>query len=132
MVPWPLFTKSFTSLLSKAFLPRNTKCWLVSKTDFLSLFRKAKHKVSQNKVCCFFFRISTPKPSRKIETAKRHLLDVSSPNSYLFSSFRQFFFPFFLSVVWVSWNFVRFHEILFLTDAESFSFLSWKTKKFYT
>ena len=25
--------------------------------------------------------------------------------------------------------FVRFHEILFQTDAESFSFLSWKTKK---
>ena len=29
-------------------------------------------------------------------------------------------------VVWLSWNF----EILFQTDAESFSFLSWKTKSF--
>ena len=35
----------------------------------------------------------------------------------------------FLSVVWLSWNFVRFHKILFHTDAESFSFLSWKAKK---
>ena len=33
---------------------------------------------------------------------------------------------------WMSWNFVRFHEILFQTDAETFSFLSWKTKKFYS
>ena len=32
---------------------------------------------------------------------------------------------------WMSWNFVRFHYPLFQTVAESFSFLSWKTKKFY-
>ena len=31
----------------------------------------------------------------------------------------------------MSWNFMKFYEILFQTDAESFSFLSWKTKKFY-
>ena len=31
---------------------------------------------------------------------------------------------------WMSWSFERFHEILFQTDAESFSFLSWK-QKFY-
>ena len=35
-------------------------------------------------------------------------------------------------ISWMSWNFVRFHEIQFQTDAESFSFLSWKTKKFYS
>ena len=33
-------------------------------------------------------------------------------------------------VVWLSWYFVRFREILLQTDAESCSFLSWKTKKF--
>ena len=27
---------------------------------------------------------------------------------------------------------VWFHKILFQTDAENFSFLSWKTKKFYS
>ena len=27
---------------------------------------------------------------------------------------------------WMSWNFVRFHKIIFQTDAESFSFVSWK------
>ena len=37
-----------------------------------------------------------------------------------------------ITIFWMSWNFVRFHEILFQTDAESFSFLSWKTKKFYS
>ena len=40
-----------------------------------------------------------------------------------------------MTIVWISWmiwNFVRFHEIHFQTDAESFSFLSWKTKKFYS
>ena len=49
-----------------------------------------------------------------------------------FSCFRQFLFPFFLSVVRLIWNFARFHEILFQTDAENVSFLSWKTKKFYS
>ena len=29
----------------------------------------------------------------------------------------------------MSWTFVRFHEIWFQTEPESFSFLSWKTKK---
>ena len=33
-------------------------------------------------------------------------------------------------VVWLISNFVRFLEILFQADAESFSFLSWKTKSF--
>ena len=37
-----------------------------------------------------------------------------------------------ITMVWkkqMSWNFVRFHEIWFQTEPESFSFLSWKTKK---
>ena len=42
--------------------------------------------------------------------------------------FRQFLFPFFLFVVWLSWNFVRFHGILFQIDADTFIFLSWKNK----
>ena len=37
-----------------------------------------------------------------------------------------------IKIVWMSWNFGRFHEIIFQADAESFSFLSWKTKKFYS
>ena len=42
---------------------------------------------------------------------------------------------------WISWNLIKFQLIqliqtiviliLFQTDTESFSFLSWKTKKFY-
>ena len=35
-------------------------------------------------------------------------------------------------ISWMSWNFVRFHEIQFQKDAERFSFLSWKTKQFYS
>ena len=42
------------------------------------------------------------------------------------------YFHLFLSVVWLSWNFARFHKIQFQTEPESFSFLSWKTKKFYS
>ena len=42
------------------------------------------------------------------------------------------YFHVFLSVVWLSWNFARFHEIQFQTEPESFSLLSWKTKKFYS
>ena len=56
----------------------------------------------------------------------------TSQNFNSFSFFRELLFSPFLSVVWLSWNFVRFHEILFQTDAESFSVLSWKTNKFYS
>ena len=41
--------------------------------------------------------------------------------------FRQLLFLILLLVVWLSWNFVRFHKILFQTDAESFSSLSLKS-----
>ena len=60
-------------------------------------------------------------------------IDYGQKNIFLgiISSFRQLLFTFFRLVVWLSWNFVRFHKIHFKTDAESFSFLSWKTKKFY-
>ena len=56
----------------------------------------------------------------------------TSQNFNSFSFFRELLFSPFLSVVWLSWNFVRFHEIQFQTEPESFSFLSWKTKKFYS
>ena len=49
--------------------------------------------------------------------------------SQTLNSFWQFLLSFILSVVWLIWNFVRCHEIFFQTDSESFSFLSWKTKK---
>ena len=78
----------------------------------------------RNKTCLFF----------KIDSWNfKHLFEKdfceTSQNFNSFSSFRQFLFSFFLSVVWLSWNFVRFHVILFQTDAEIFSFLSYKTKK---
>ena len=38
-----------------------------------------------------------------------------------------------MKITWhPGWNFERFHENIFQTDAESFSFLSWKTGKFFT
>ena len=49
-----------------------------------------------------------------------------------FNSIRQLIEKVKIKIVWMSLNFVRFHEIHFQTDAESFSFLSWKTKKFYS
>ena len=35
-----------------------------------------------------------------------------------------------IKIVWMSWNFVSFHDILFQTDVEKFSFLSEKQKSF--
>ena len=55
---------------------------------------------------------------------------IQSQNFKLFSSFRQSLFSFFLSVVWLIYNFVRFCEFIFQTDAKFFSFLSWKLKRF--
>ena len=50
----------------------------------------------------------------------------TSQNVNSFSLFRQLWFSIFLLTVRLSWNF------LFQTYAENFSFLSFKTKKFYT
>ena len=45
----------------------------------------------------------------------QHLFEIeffgTSQNFNSFSSFRQLLFSYFLSVVWLSWNFVRFHQI---------------------
>ena len=38
-------------------------------------------------------------------------------------------FLWWIKVVWMSWNFVRFHKIKNQKDAENFRFLSWQTKK---
>ena len=57
----------------------------------------------------------------KIETAYKISTHLAySDNCY---------FHVFLSVVWLSLNFARFHEIQFQTEPDSFSFLSWKIKK---
>ena len=52
-----------------------------------------------------------------------------------FSSFRQTFRQHFsrgIRVLWMSWNFVRLHEITNQRDAENFRFLSCQTKQFYS
>ena len=97
--------------------------------DYLGMFRDygQKNIFFRNKTFLFF----------KIESWNfQHLFEnefcETSQSFNSFSSFRQLLFTFFLLVVWLSWNFVRFHEILFQTDAKSFSFLSWKIKKFYS
>ena len=51
-----------------------------------------------------------------------------------FSSFRLRFrwhFLWVIRAVWMSWNFVRFHEITNQRDAENLRFLSWQTKKYF-
>ena len=60
----------------------------------------------------------------KINFVKPHKVSTYSAHS-------DNFFLHFL-VVWLSWNFVRFQEIHFQIDAKSFSFLSWKIRKFYS
>ena len=75
-------------------------CW-----NSLSLFRDygLNYTFFRNKTFLFF----------KIESWNFQHLFEKEFRETSFSSFRQFLFPFFLSVVWLSWNFVRFHEILF-------------------
>ena len=68
----------------------------------------------------------------KLSASVRKEFPETSQSFNSFSSFRQLLISFFLFVVWLSWNFVRFHKILFQTDAESFSSLSWKTKTKYS
>ena len=85
-------------------------------------WRRLKNYFFRNKTFLFF----------KIESWNfQKLFEVEfHETSQNFRSFRQLLFSFFLLVVWLSQKFSRFHEILFQTDSESFSFLSWKTKKF--
>ena len=47
----------------------------------------------------------------------------------LFSSFKYFLFPFFLSIFWLSWNFVRFHETFFSKRCWNFQLSILKNKK---
>ena len=99
----------------------------VNKAFLFWFWQRLKKYFFRNKTFLFF----------KIESWNfKHLFEkgfretAQSFNS--FSLFRQLLFSFFLWVVWLHWNFLRFHEILFQTDSESFSFLIWKTKKFYS
>ena len=54
----------------------------------------------------------------------QHLMD--------FSLFRESIEKMEVKAVWMSWFFVKFHEIPNQTDAENFSCLSWQTKKCYS
>ena len=55
----------------------------------------------------------------------------TSQNFNSFRSFRQLLFSIFLSVVWLNWNVVRFHEVLLWTDAKSLiSYLGKQKKRF--
>ena len=55
----------------------------------------------------------------------------TSQNFNSFSLFRQLLFQsLFLSVVWLSWNFARFHEIQFQIEPESSAFYLKKQKSF--
>ena len=97
-------------------------CW-----KYLGIFRDygLNHIVFRNKTFLFF----------KIESWNfQHLFEKEFlETSQNFNSIRQRIEKMeIIQISWMSWNFVRFHEILFQTDTEIFSFLSWKTKKFYS
>ena len=75
--------------------------------DYLCMFRNygQKNNFFRNKTFLFF----------RIESWNfQHLCEIEFREiSQNFNSFRQLLFSFFLSVVWLSWNFVMLHEILF-------------------
>ena len=103
---------------------QSTICW-----NSLGLSRDygLNHIFVRNKTF-LFFKIE----SRNFQNLFEKEFRETSQN---FNSIRQPIEKMKITIVWMSWmswNFVRFHEILFQTDAESFSFLSWKSKKFYS
>ena len=97
----------------------NAICW-----NSLGLFRDygLNYIFFSNKTFLFF----------KIESWNfQHLFEKEfHETSQNFNSIRQRIQNMEVEIVWMSWNFVRFHEILFQTDAENFSFLYWKQKSF--
>ena len=96
------------------------------------------HKISAHSGNCYFHFFSRNKTFLffKIESWNfQHLFEKAiRETSQNLNSIRQLIEKMKITIVWISWmswNFVRFHEIQFQTDTESFNFLSWKTKKFY-
>ena len=103
---------------------QSANCW-----NYLGLFRDYDFDHILFKIKTFLFY--------KIENWNfQHLFEKEfRETSQNFNSIRQPIEKMKITIVWISWmswNFVRFHKIFFQTDAESFSFLSWKTKKFYS
>jgi hypothetical protein len=100
----------------------NTICW-----NSLGLFRDygLNYIFFRNKTFLLF----------KIESWNfQHLFEkLFCEISQTFNSIRQRIEKIRIKIVWISWmswNFVRCHEIIFQTDAESFSFPSWTPKSF--
>ena len=91
--------------------------------NYLDIFRDygLKNIFFRNKT---FFVFQDRKLKLSASVWKRILWNLTK--FQLIQLIQQLLFPFFLSVVWLSWNCMRFHQFFFLTDAENFSFLSWK------
>ena len=99
----------------------------VSKQSFFFYWQRPKKIFFRNKTF-LFFKIESWNFQNLFEKEFRE-------TSQNFNSIRQPIEKMKITIFWISWmswNFVRFHEIQFQTAAESFSFLSWKTKKFCT
>ena len=96
--------------------------------NFLGLFRDygLNHIFFRNKTFLFFQHRKL-----KFSTSIWKKKNRETSQKFQLNALRQFLFPFFLSVVWLSLNFLRFHKLFFQTDAENVSFLSWKTKNKY-
>ena len=108
------------------YIPKHTEIW-DSKTPSVGTILAYRSYFLRNKTFLFF----------KIESWNfQHLFEEEfSETSQNFNWIRQRIEKMEIKIVWMSWmrwNFVRFHEILFQTVAETFNFLSWKTKKFYS
>ena len=132
MTSWYMYGKQFSHTLDLLLICKPKPSLKIRTASaifwiYLGIFRDygLKNIFFRNKTFLFF----------KIESWNfQHLFEIefreTSQNFNSFSSFRQLLFSFFLLVVWLSWNFVRFQEILFQIDAENISCLSCKIKKF--
>ena len=94
-------------LLKKTLLnirTTNAVCW-----NHLCLFRE----YGLDQIFLWIFFISFQDRKLKLSASVWKRICETSQNFNSFSSFRQFLFPFFLPIIWLSWNLVRFHKILF-------------------
>ena len=98
--------------------------WVSKKIIFVLILTTATKFIFRNKTFLFL----------KIESWNfQHLFENEfRETSQNFNSIRQPIETIQITIIWISWmswHFVRFQEIEFQTDAESFSFLSWERKK---
>ena len=119
------FTNYYMSLAHAIFAPlrkKNLLSWKSAGTFFQNLHWKLGQLApSFGSILAYLFRdyglkniFFRNKTFLFFQEVKKHLFEIEfRETSQNFNSFRQLLFSFYLLVIWLSWNCVRFREILF-------------------